>query len=939
MPALLSEANWIILEGTTSVSTSGVIINSVDTLSDADGIALTTNFTESGVDSLRGQLILWTSGAANGDFGWIYRSDGSGKIFVTNDDPNTLPAIVATDTLDFISLDTTLNYDEPTSPTIENSTQLNIRDVNITDDTANGRTLFIVSTDKVEYRRIYWTIQRPQVGGFGRAHFWTNYIATKGNTNRGCFTARNEAFMQIERGTVIDCSINTSAADKRFLQFSAGAHISYQGMVVIRGIEDAKGIQSDGTEWSASGGIISHDTWRFETEGASPSNLFGFIFNKNGEGLGGQNQLPNIHGEVDTDFVVTAQKNAYIILGSTSSVVTNTVINAVSSDNGISASSFDADGTFIAGGDPATSGFGGGVTLDGAYDFGGPGVGRSIIADTGAVTITVPDTSNNSVLELVQNDVTNNPIGLSVVNTGIGNTSFFDTDGNGSSIVIDSEATTADVFSIDAPVTTSGNIISITDANSLTTGGIANFVSNSVDVSNRDLFVIHNDNPLADGTIVLTVRQDGARSAILVDQNADAYSIAFDSESTTSGVILVNGPITTTGNILNIPNADTLTTGMIANFASDSTDTGIRTLVGIVNENVLATAATLLELRQDAPNRAFFIDQNGNGESVVIDSQATSAVVMNFPAPTTTTGSVINISSANSLTSGLIMNLESDSASNAIRTLVSLINNNTVSTGTTAFRIQQDSILDALLIDKNSRGNAFSITANINNALDVIGIRSNVTNSGAGLAVSAAFEAGNVGIGTLAPTRPLHIIGDDNAIRLERISATAGFLLLQVDSGGRGELIAQNDLVLGEAGNQIEIDSATNVMNLGDPSGENLSTQISIDSDSGVISFLNAGQEVTRVAVADADHTLLISEYLIAYTSITATRTVDLPLASTATNQIFIVKDESGSASGANRITIDPNGAELIDGSATFQLTSGFESVSFYSNGTAWFII
>ncbi len=51
----------------------------------------------------------------------------------------------------------------------------------------------------------------------------------------------------------------------------------------------------------------------------------------------------------------------------------------------------------------------GGGTLDASYDTGGAGAGRSITADSGAVEITVPDTSNNAALTINQNDVTNNP--------------------------------------------------------------------------------------------------------------------------------------------------------------------------------------------------------------------------------------------------------------------------------------------------------------------------------------------------------------------------------------------------------------------------------------------------------------------------------------------------------------------------------------------------
>jgi hypothetical protein len=62
----------------------------------------------------------------------------------------------------------------------------------------------------------------------------------------------------------------------------------------------------------------------------------------------------------------------------------------------------------------------GGNTLDGAYDQGGAGVGRTIDADTGAVEITVSDTDNNAGLIVNQNDNTNDPDAIQVVNAGQG---------------------------------------------------------------------------------------------------------------------------------------------------------------------------------------------------------------------------------------------------------------------------------------------------------------------------------------------------------------------------------------------------------------------------------------------------------------------------------------------------------------------------------------
>ena len=59
-------------------------------------------------------------------------------------------------------------------------------------------------------------------------------------------------------------------------------------------------------------------------------------------------------------------------------------------------------------------------TLDAAYDEGGAGAGRAIDVDSGAVQFIVSDTDNNGVLELTQNDTTNNPDVLTFSNAGTG---------------------------------------------------------------------------------------------------------------------------------------------------------------------------------------------------------------------------------------------------------------------------------------------------------------------------------------------------------------------------------------------------------------------------------------------------------------------------------------------------------------------------------------
>lgn len=118
--------------------------------------------------------------------------------------------------------------------------------------------------------------------------------------------------------------------------------------------------------------------------------------------------------------------------------------------------------------------------------------------------------------------------------------------------------------------------------------------------------------------------------------------------------------------------------------------------------------------------------------------------------------------------------------------------------------------------------------------------------------------------------------------------------------------------------------------------GDTITNVIAVDASEDAVIF-GAGQKVQRTAVANVAYTALLTDYIIAYTSLTATRTVSLPAAATAgANRIYVIKDESGAAASFP-IVIDPSGAETIDGATTKSISVNYGSYSIYTNGTAWF--
>lgn len=94
-----------------------------------------------------------------------------------------------------------------------------------------------------------------------------------------------------------------------------------------------------------------------------------------------------------------------------------------------------------------------------------------------------------------------------------------------------------------------------------------------------------------------------------------------------------------------------------------------------------------------------------------------------------------------------------------------------------------------------------------------------------------------------------------------------------------------------------------------------------------------SGISYKRTAVADAAYTLTQDDFLVAYTSLTTTRAVTLPSASSYSGFTYIIKDESGTA-GTNNITI----VGTVDGvSNPTAVSTNYGKYTIYSNGTAWF--
>jgi len=114
------------------------------------------------------------------------------------------------------------------------------------------------------------------------------------------------------------------------------------------------------------------------------------------------------------------------------------------------------------------------------------------------------------------------------------------------------------------------------------------------------------------------------------------------------------------------------------------------------------------------------------------------------------------------------------------------------------------------------------------------------------------------------------------------------------------------------------------------------------DGNPGTTKF-RSGIKTHKTNVANTNYTLISSDYRIAITSITAARTITIPTAEIAkgsTTQVreWAFKDQSGSVTGSNTVTIATEGSETIDGAASLVLKTPFFDFKLYADGNNLFV-
>lgn len=121
--------------------------------------------------------------------------------------------------------------------------------------------------------------------------------------------------------------------------------------------------------------------------------------------------------------------------------------------------------------------------------------------------------------------------------------------------------------------------------------------------------------------------------------------------------------------------------------------------------------------------------------------------------------------------------------------------------------------------------------------------------------------------------------------------------------------------------------------NSGTFDGFTASGDATIDTATGIVtvSKMSGGTTLNYVAKTGT-YTAGATDYVIDCTA--NTFTVSLPTAAGITGRVYVIKN-----SGTGIITIDPNGAQTIDGRTTITMAVQYEAIMIMSNGANWIII
>ncbi len=165
------------------------------------------------------------------------------------------------------------------------------------------------------------------------------------------------------------------------------------------------------------------------------------------------------------------------------------------------------------------------------------------------------------------------------------------------------------------------------------------------------------------------------------------------------------------------------------------------------------------------------------------------------------------------------------------------------------------------------------------------------------------------------------------------INSAYGYLALESNTFNKWTIIDQSTLSMAQqVAGAVAISGGTiNGVTIGGSTPE-----------PGTFTTLSANTlSLSRHAVSDSSYTVGSGMSMVAYTAITAARTVTLPASSSFTaGQQLLVVDESGACSATKTITLAAAGSDKVDGAASAVINAAYGYIAIESNGGGnWTIV
>ena len=248
---------------------------------------------------------------------------------------------------------------------------------------------------------------------------------------------------------------------------------------------------------------------------------------------------------------------------------------------------------------------------------------------------------------------------------------------------------TAGLLQATSSITESGTSTQAFDVVNFTRTSIhdtAGTLTASGSVLKLDRVSTQTDATLTDTVVVLEVNAGVTSTGDGIFLNNDAIAgiaLNIDAENTTGDIVNFQCAPLTTGFVIDVSDADGLTTGSILNLVSNSSDTGTRNLVFVHNNHASANDAVVMSLRQDSTDHTLFLDHDGaTGSALAIRAETTSGVSVDISSAVLDTGKVIDISDLAAITTGKVIHIDATGITHTDAILVHIDSAGTVITST-----------------------------------------------------------------------------------------------------------------------------------------------------------------------------------------------------------------------------------------------------------------